>query len=41
VWLAHFASTPLPSLMDMDADELVEWHQAAVTQWNKMHPKEG
>jgi hypothetical protein len=30
MFLAHFSSTPLPVLLDMELDELKIWHKAAL-----------
>jgi hypothetical protein len=39
VFLAHFSSTPLPMLLDMEADELMMWYKAAINTHNRLNGK--
>jgi hypothetical protein len=39
VFLAHFSSTPLPVLLDMDMDELLMWYEAAIKTHNRLNGK--
>jgi len=38
MFLAHFSSTPLPVLLEMDVSDLYWWHNEAVKIHNKLNP---
>lgn len=37
MFLAHFSNTSLVELMEMDGEEMIEWHRHAMNLHNKMN----